>query len=49
LYKEPIDDIPFKYCNDTEIGYTISGENADFPCFGYVLDTFANQSDVATF
>lgn len=49
LYKDPIDNIPFRYCNDTGIGYIISGENADFPCEGYVLDTYANESDVAAF
>jgi hypothetical protein len=42
LIKEPIDDIKFKYCNETGIGYTIGGENSNFPCVGHIFEAYPN-------
>ena len=44
LRKDTIDGIEFKNIGELEISHTITGENADFPPLGYVLDVYPDET-----
>jgi hypothetical protein len=44
-FKEDIDGIPFKTCEENQISYTINGENADFPCDGHSLEVYPSETN----
>ena len=44
LFKEDIDGVKFNSCEENSIGHTISGENANFGCQGYVIDAYPSEN-----
>lgn len=44
LYREDIDGVKFNECEENQITHSISGENANFPCEGYVVDAYPSET-----
>ena len=49
LDKSPKSNVSFSSCEQLGISYTIVGEYYEFGCNGYVIDTYANQTDADQF
>ena len=49
IYKEDIDGVKYQHCEELGIDYVVAGEQADFPCSGYILDINPIDNDPTTF
>lgn len=45
MVTDPIDGVNFKTCDEIGTFTSISGEQADFPCAGYLIDIFPSNTD----
>ena len=44
MLKDTIDGVPYQTCDELGTYFTIYGEQADFPCGGYTIDFYPNQT-----